>query len=88
MESCDLSFGGSGVQHTCVICYIYCTCIVHTHIFILLLIRSGRHNKMQNENTSRSGFIIQNNDPVCKTGKKTQMCIPDFWTQRERERVG
>ena len=27
-------------------------------------------------------------DPVCKTGKKTQMCIPDFWTQRERERVG
>ena len=29
-----------------------------------------------------------NDDPVCKTGKKTQMCIPDFWTQRERERVG
>ena len=27
-------------------------------------------------------------DPVCKTGKKTQMCITDFWTQRERERVG
>ena len=23
-----------------------------------------------------------------KTGKKTQMCITDFWTQRERERVG
>ena len=23
-------------------------------------------------------------DPVCKTGKKTQMCITDFWTQRER----
>ena len=21
-----------------------------------------------------------------KTGKKTQMCITDFWTQRERER--
>ena len=29
-----------------------------------------------------------NDDPVCKTGKKTQMCIMDFWTQRERERVG
>ena len=29
-----------------------------------------------------------NDDIVCKTGKKTQMCIPDFWTQRERERVG
>ena len=27
-------------------------------------------------------------DPVCKTGKKTQLCITDFWTQRERERVG
>ena len=25
---------------------------------------------------------------VCKTAKKTQMCITDFWTQRERERVG
>ena len=23
--------------------------------------------------------------PVCKTAKKTQMCIADFWTQRERE---
>ena len=22
------------------------------------------------------------------TGKETQMCIMDFWTQRERERVG
>ena len=29
-----------------------------------------------------------NDDPVCKTGKETQMCIMDFWTQRERERVG
>ena len=29
-----------------------------------------------------------NDDPVCKTAKKTQMCIADFWTQRERERVG
>ena len=29
-----------------------------------------------------------NDDPVCKTGKKTQMCITEFWTQRERERVG
>ena len=27
-----------------------------------------------------------NDDPVCKTGKKTQMCITVFWTQRERER--
>ena len=26
-----------------------------------------------------------NDDPVCKTGKKTQMCIMDFWTQREGE---
>ena len=25
-----------------------------------------------------------NDDPVGKTGKKTQMCIMDFWTQRER----
>ena len=25
------------------------------------------------------------NDPVCKTGKETQMCIMDFWTQREGE---
>ena len=30
----------------------------------------------------------KDDDPVCKTGKKTQMCIADFWTQRERERVG
>ena len=29
-----------------------------------------------------------NDDPVCKTAKKTQMCIADFWTQRESERVG
>ena len=29
-----------------------------------------------------------NDDPVCKTAKKTQMCITDFWTQRERGRVG
>ena len=29
-----------------------------------------------------------NDDPVCKTAKKTQMCIADFWTQREKERVG
>ena len=29
-----------------------------------------------------------NDDPLCKTAKKTQMCIADFWTQRERERVG
>ena len=30
--------------------------------------------------------ILLSHDPVCKTGKKTQMCIMDFWTQRERER--
>ena len=29
-----------------------------------------------------------NDNPVCKIGKETQMCIMDFWTQRERERVG
>ena len=29
-----------------------------------------------------------NDDPVCKTAKKTQMCTAEFWTQRERERVG
>ena len=29
-----------------------------------------------------------NDDPVCRTAKETQMCITDFWTQRERERVG
>ena len=35
-------------------------------------------------------FVLEdsNDDPVCKTGKETQMCIADFWTQRERERVG
>ena len=27
-----------------------------------------------------------NDDPVCKTAKKTQMCITDFWTQRGRGR--
>ena len=27
-------------------------------------------------------------DPVCETAKETQVCIADFWTQRERERVG
>ena len=27
-------------------------------------------------------------DPVCKTAKETQMYRADFWTQRERERVG
>ena len=26
--------------------------------------------------------------PCMQTAKKTQMCIADFWTQRERERVG
>ena len=29
-----------------------------------------------------------NDNPVCETAKETQMCITDFWTQRERERVG
>ena len=29
-----------------------------------------------------------NDDPVCETAKETQMCRADFWTQRERERVG
>ena len=29
-----------------------------------------------------------NDDPVCKTAKETQMCRADFWTLRERERVG
>ena len=29
-----------------------------------------------------------NGNPVCETAKETQMCIMDFWTQRERERVG
>ena len=27
-------------------------------------------------------------NPVCETAKETQMCIMDFWTLRERERVG
>ena len=27
-------------------------------------------------------------DPVCKTAKETQMYRTDFWTLRERERVG
>ena len=29
-----------------------------------------------------------NEYPVCETAKETQMCIADFWTLRERERVG
>ena len=29
-----------------------------------------------------------NDDPVYKTAKETQMCRADFWTQRERERMG
>ena len=29
-----------------------------------------------------------NDNPVCKTAKETQMCSVDFWTLRERERVG
>ena len=37
---------------------------------------------------SEKKCLVDNDDPVCKTGKKTQMCITDFWTQRERERVG
>ena len=26
-----------------------------------------------------------NDDPVCKTAKKTQMCIADFWTDADAE---
>ena len=33
-------------------------------------------------------ILTHNDDPVRKTAKKTQMCIADFWTQWERERVG
>ena len=29
-----------------------------------------------------------NDDPVCETAKKTQMCRAEFWTLWERERVG
>ena len=29
-----------------------------------------------------------NDDPVCETAKETQMCRADFWSLRERERVG
>ena len=29
-----------------------------------------------------------NGDPVCKTAKETQMCRVEFWTLKERERVG
>ena len=29
-----------------------------------------------------------NDGPVCKTAKETQMCRVDFWTLRERVRVG
>ena len=29
-----------------------------------------------------------NDEPVCKRAKETQMCRADFWTQRERERMG
>ena len=29
-----------------------------------------------------------NDNPVCKTAEETQMCIMDFWTLRESERVG
>ena len=30
----------------------------------------------------------QSDDPVCETAKETQMYRTDFWTLRERERVG
>ena len=29
-----------------------------------------------------------NDNPACKTAKETQMCRADFWTLRERARVG
>ena len=35
------------------------------------------------------GILKDGNDnPVCETAKETQMYRTDFWTQRERERVG
>ena len=41
--------------------------------------------KKRDKNTRKNSIKKNgNDDPVCKTGKKTQMCIPDFWTQRER----
>ena len=50
----------------------------------------GRKEKHQNSMLTHIYGVWKdgNDDPVCKTGKKTQICIPDFWTQRERERVG
>ena len=33
-------------------------------------------------------FLDGNDDPVCETAKETQMYRMDFWTLRERERVG
>ena len=34
------------------------------------------------------GRKVMANLESIKTAKKTQMCITNFWTQRERERVG
>ena len=33
-------------------------------------------------------FKNGNDNPVCETAKETQMYKTDFWTLRERERVG
>uniref|UniRef100_A0A452F5D5 KRAB-related domain-containing protein n=1 Tax=Capra hircus TaxID=9925 RepID=A0A452F5D5_CAPHI len=43
-----------------------------------------RDSEEESERKTKDG----NDDPVCKTAKKTQMCIADFWTLWERERVG
>ena len=40
------------------------------------------------DRTTTNWYLDGNDNPVCKTGKKTQLCITDFWTQSEREREG
>ena len=57
-----------------------------------LIIQSEVSQKEKHQNSILTHIYgIQNDgndDPVGKTAKETQMCRPDFWTQREREMVG
>ena len=55
-----------------------------------LLAVQGTLKSLLQHHSSKASILscIQGHDPLCKTAKKTQMCIVEFWTQRERERVG
>ena len=51
-----------------------CTVVINTLVF--------------NYTSIKRNLKKRQNGPVCKTAKETQICRADFWTQRERERVG